>query len=165
MSKRWHFLALIMGTSIKIPSLPISLPRCCCPVQHWPGINTYFDSSSPLYPSPLAVCLRVESVLQPGVLQPIPYSTTNTSTSTTTQLDTFLYQQKSAHLSVGVYFREQSPRGHMPMPRMQYAPNSTPFPRRLYRLGMEGVLKVPSTPLIVGVCVNVGQQTLELIAS
>jgi hypothetical protein len=33
---------------------------------------------------------------------------------------------------------------------------------RLYRLALEGVLKIPSTPLIVGFSANVGQETLGL---
>jgi hypothetical protein len=39
----------------------------------------------------------------------------------------------------------------------------TPVKRtRLYRLGLEGVLKIPSTPLIVGFSANVGQESLGL---
>jgi hypothetical protein len=39
----------------------------------------------------------------------------------------------------------------------------TPVKRtRLYRLGLEGVLKIPSTPLILGFSANVGQESLGL---
>jgi len=33
---------------------------------------------------------------------------------------------------------------------------------RLYRLGLEGILKIPSTPLIIGFSANVGQESLGL---
>jgi hypothetical protein len=32
--------------------------------------------------------------------------------------------------------------------------------KRLYRLSLEGILKVPSTPLIIGFSANIGQQTV-----
>lgn len=32
--------------------------------------------------------------------------------------------------------------------------------KRLYRLSLEGILKVPSTPLIIGFSANIGHETL-----
>jgi hypothetical protein len=43
------------------------------------------------------------------------------------------------------------------------APSTTPASRtRLYRVALEGIMKVPSTPLIVGFSANVGQEALWL---
>jgi hypothetical protein len=40
---------------------------------------------------------------------------------------------------------------------------TTPVKRtRLYRLGLEGIMKIPSTPLILGFSANIGQESLGL---
>ena len=243
------FLSFILDKTWRMPGYyhPVSKgPGAGTRMGHWPGINSFFDTR--LTSIPVSAC-SVPNASTPSSSQS-PCATTPSATST--QLDTFLSQRKTARLAVGVYFpwtvtswaynnthnalflaplakvgfdtpagdltqaqpsstaagttgstvtavnptsfynfhgyggrighysltssRNQAPElvSYLdvifgPFSNLETLvtpktapPTATPFRKRMYRLALEGILKVPSTPLIVGFSANVGQEAVGL---